>query len=130
SAYIFASCEESRMFSSRVYDTMRDIQLRSAPAQKFAPSLRSTTARSLVLASMAPKTSIALAISSSLNALWTSGRLSVTVRMSFSSPTISVRYGMRERLYVRGVGGGRWAVGGGFDLASAHRPPSTRYGRV
>ena len=31
--YIFASCEESRTFSSRVYETMRDIQLRSAPAQ-------------------------------------------------------------------------------------------------
>jgi hypothetical protein len=48
---------------------MRDIQLRSAPAQKFAPPLRSTMARADACEAIDPNSSIASAISSSLKAL-------------------------------------------------------------
>src|ERR1051326_380701 len=96
-AYIFASFAESRTFSSRVYATMRDIQLRSAPAQKFAPLPRRTTARA-VERSRPSKSSMASAISSSLKALWTSGRFSVTVTTPSRSSTRSVLYGMRRAI--------------------------------
>ena len=48
---------------------MRDIQLRSAPAQKFAPLLRKTIARADAFVPIDPNRSIASPINSSLNAL-------------------------------------------------------------
>src|SRR5438067_3422731 len=90
SANILARCDESRTLSSRVYATMRDIQFKSAPAQKFGPPLRSTTARADALEPIEPKRSIASEISSSLKALWTSGRFSVTKTTPSASSTSSV----------------------------------------
>src|ERR1041385_4192001 len=76
---------------------MRDIQLRSAPAQKFAPLPRRTTARADERARPS-NNSTASAISSSLKALWTSGRFSVTVTTPSRSSTANVLYGMRRAI--------------------------------
>jgi hypothetical protein len=95
-ANIFARSEESRTFSSRVYETMRDIQFRSAPAQNVFPAPCSTIARADAV-SMFEKMSIASAISSSLNALWTPGRLRETLSTPSDSSTVSVLYAAMRR---------------------------------
>ena len=58
---------------------MRRIQFRSAPAQKAGPSAASTTARTSARLAASWKAAVISAITSSLKALRTSGRLSVSV---------------------------------------------------
>ena len=58
---------------------MRRIQCRSAPAQKAGPSAASTMARTAGRAPNSWKAALSSAISSSLKALRSAGRASVTV---------------------------------------------------
>ena len=68
------------------------IHFRSAPAQKLAPAPSSTTARTAASAPSARSACVSSAISVSLNALWTSGRLRVTSAIVLRTETSMVLY--------------------------------------
>src|SRR5580765_7330209 len=106
---IDAACRASAMFSSREKPIMRDIHCTSAPAEKTVPAPRRTTARTEPSAGTDVANAVRSAIMSSLNALRTSGRLSVTVVMgpdSMSSAGIlhpeDAELRIRNRRVVRG----------------------------
>src|SRR5687767_4735508 len=74
-----AASRASARFSSRVYPAMRDIHCRSAPAQNDDPAPRSTTTRIDPSVGTVAAHDDKSRMRSSLKALRTSGRLSVTV---------------------------------------------------
>ena len=82
-----ASPFASARFCARLYVAIRFIQLRSAPAQNDGPLPASTTTRTPSSAPSASIASVSSAISVSLNALCTSGRLSVTMPMRLRTAT-------------------------------------------
>src|SRR5687768_8659953 len=75
--YIFAAAVASRTFSACVYAAIRVIQVRSAPAQNAGPAPASTTALTSSSSAIVSAQTVSSAITVSLNALRTSGRLSV-----------------------------------------------------
>ena len=68
----------SARFCAREKPAIFFIQFRSAPAQKLGPAPMSTTARTAGSSPSLRSAAVSSAISVALNALWTSGRLSVT----------------------------------------------------
>src|SRR5262249_5286914 len=72
------------------------IQFRSAPAQKLSPAPASTTARTATSASSERSARTSSAISVSLNALWTPGRLRVTIAIALRTATSIVSYALGE----------------------------------
>src|ERR1051326_915416 len=134
---IFAIARASRMFSPRDYPTIFDIHVRSAPAENTFPAPANTATRGasgrLAPAATDSAHDVNWAISSSLKALRTSGRLRVTrtTGPSVSMSSVIMLHGPRgaSRLHAKHaelrVGNRRVE-----RRRQAERERLTRFGRI